>query len=339
MALVPAKCPECGGNINIDPTKKAGICEYCKQPFVVEEAIQNFNTTYNVINNNEIKADVVIINDSLDNKNNEIEELKKKFEFYFNKNKHVNNKEDRLSIYRSLREVIEAFEKKYVKKYLESIEIQKEYFYMLLKCSKYQFEMNIDMPQGGVDLIKVYEDIKYLDENTGKDIENELHEYAKEIYEFTQKNTNYDTSIETLYKAKTLSTKDSRSVIIRNFILKAKGDKYIEIVQMRENMKNDFTKISNIIDRKNIEYIGVSGHYFVTRRYSFDDALICDIGICKECFIQDEELREYVLEVNNGYFDECKRLNVCYKCKTKLSLFGKCTNSNCSNYQKKVYYI
>ena len=59
MPLVPAKCPECGGNINIDPAKKAGICEYCKQPFVVEEAIQNFNTTYNITNNNEIKADVV----------------------------------------------------------------------------------------------------------------------------------------------------------------------------------------------------------------------------------------------------------------------------------------
>lgn len=59
MALVPAKCPECGGNINIDPAKKAGICEYCKQPFIVEEAINNFNTTYNVTNNNEIKADVV----------------------------------------------------------------------------------------------------------------------------------------------------------------------------------------------------------------------------------------------------------------------------------------
>jgi len=63
MSLVPAKCPECGGNINVDGEKRLAICEFCKQPFVVEEAIQNFNTTYNitnnVTNNNEIKADVV----------------------------------------------------------------------------------------------------------------------------------------------------------------------------------------------------------------------------------------------------------------------------------------
>ncbi len=59
MPLVPAKCPECGGNINVDVDKRAAICEFCKQPFVVEDAINNFNTTYNITNNNEIKADVV----------------------------------------------------------------------------------------------------------------------------------------------------------------------------------------------------------------------------------------------------------------------------------------
>lgn len=67
MALVPAKCPECGGNINIDPGKKAAVCEYCKQPFIVQEAIQNFNTTYNITNNNEIKADVVNVYESKKN--------------------------------------------------------------------------------------------------------------------------------------------------------------------------------------------------------------------------------------------------------------------------------
>lgn len=64
MPLVPAKCPECGGNINIDSKKRAAICEFCKQPFVVEDAINNFNTTYNITNNNEIKADVVNVYES-----------------------------------------------------------------------------------------------------------------------------------------------------------------------------------------------------------------------------------------------------------------------------------
>ena len=64
MPLVPAKCPECGGNINIDPDKKAAVCEFCKQPFIVEEAINNFNTTYNITNHNDIKADVVNVYES-----------------------------------------------------------------------------------------------------------------------------------------------------------------------------------------------------------------------------------------------------------------------------------
>lgn len=70
MPLVPAKCPECGGNINIDSSKKAAVCEYCKQPFIVQEAINNFNTTYNIVNNNDIKADVVNVYDSSSNADN-----------------------------------------------------------------------------------------------------------------------------------------------------------------------------------------------------------------------------------------------------------------------------
>ncbi len=54
MSLVPAKCPNCGGNIKIERENKAGICEFCKQPFVVEDAINNYNTynqnTYNIEN-------------------------------------------------------------------------------------------------------------------------------------------------------------------------------------------------------------------------------------------------------------------------------------------------
>ena len=51
MALIPAKCPECGGLIEVDNEKRAGFCRYCGQPFVVEDAIQTFNTFYNITNN------------------------------------------------------------------------------------------------------------------------------------------------------------------------------------------------------------------------------------------------------------------------------------------------
>ena len=46
-----AKCPNCGANITIDETKKAGICEYCKTAFVSEDAIHQYNITNNVVNN------------------------------------------------------------------------------------------------------------------------------------------------------------------------------------------------------------------------------------------------------------------------------------------------
>ena len=54
MSLVSAKSPECGGNINVDSESRAGVCEFCKQPFVIEDAINNYNTynqnTYNIEN-------------------------------------------------------------------------------------------------------------------------------------------------------------------------------------------------------------------------------------------------------------------------------------------------
>lgn len=50
MALVPAKCPECGGFVEVYSEKSAGICQHCGQPFVVEKAINTFNSYYNINN-------------------------------------------------------------------------------------------------------------------------------------------------------------------------------------------------------------------------------------------------------------------------------------------------
>ncbi|MCI8528255.1 MAG: hypothetical protein HFH82_03730 [Lachnospiraceae bacterium] len=43
MALVAAKCTQCGANIEIDDTKEAGICKYCGTAFITEKAINNYN--------------------------------------------------------------------------------------------------------------------------------------------------------------------------------------------------------------------------------------------------------------------------------------------------------
>ena len=40
LALVPAKCTQCGGQIKVDDSKEAGICKHCGMPFITEKAIK-----------------------------------------------------------------------------------------------------------------------------------------------------------------------------------------------------------------------------------------------------------------------------------------------------------
>lgn len=48
MALIAAKCTECGANIKVDESKDAGICQHCGTAFVTQKAINNYNVNYNV---------------------------------------------------------------------------------------------------------------------------------------------------------------------------------------------------------------------------------------------------------------------------------------------------
>lgn len=68
MPLVPAKCTQCGANLDVDSTLEAVICPHCKTPFITEKAINNFNTT-NITNIDTINAEVVNVenSDSADN--------------------------------------------------------------------------------------------------------------------------------------------------------------------------------------------------------------------------------------------------------------------------------
>ena len=58
MALVPARCTQCGANITVDESKEAGICENCGTAFITEKAIHNYvtnnSTTTNVQNQTNI---------------------------------------------------------------------------------------------------------------------------------------------------------------------------------------------------------------------------------------------------------------------------------------------
>ncbi len=48
MSMIPAKCTQCGANINVDDTKEAGICESCGTAFITEKAINNYEVTNNI---------------------------------------------------------------------------------------------------------------------------------------------------------------------------------------------------------------------------------------------------------------------------------------------------
>lgn len=61
MKIVSAKCPNCGGILEVDSEKDAAICQFCQTPFIVEKAIENYyitnnyttaNNTYNKTINN-----------------------------------------------------------------------------------------------------------------------------------------------------------------------------------------------------------------------------------------------------------------------------------------------
>ena len=68
MPLVDAKCPNCGGSLKINDDKKAAICPYCKEAYIVQDAINNYsyvtnNTIHNTTNIENLNANVIQLND------------------------------------------------------------------------------------------------------------------------------------------------------------------------------------------------------------------------------------------------------------------------------------
>lgn len=44
MPLVAAKCTQCGADLQVDNSQDAAVCQHCGTPFIVEKAINNYNT-------------------------------------------------------------------------------------------------------------------------------------------------------------------------------------------------------------------------------------------------------------------------------------------------------
>ena len=54
MPIVPAKCPQCGADIEVDTTHEAGICKNCGAPFVTEKVLKSQNIF--ITNNNDFSG-------------------------------------------------------------------------------------------------------------------------------------------------------------------------------------------------------------------------------------------------------------------------------------------
>ena len=61
MPIVAAICTQCGAGLQVDNSLDAAICPFCNVAFIVEKAINNYNTT-NYVNNNISNSVVNIMN-------------------------------------------------------------------------------------------------------------------------------------------------------------------------------------------------------------------------------------------------------------------------------------
>ncbi len=59
MALIAAKCTQCGADIEVDETKEGGVCKNCGTPFITEKVI-SYITNNNITNNSYAGANVTI---------------------------------------------------------------------------------------------------------------------------------------------------------------------------------------------------------------------------------------------------------------------------------------
>ena len=60
MPFVQGKCENCGGILTVDPSLKAANCPFCGVAYIVQDSINNYNTTIKV---NTINASVVNVSD------------------------------------------------------------------------------------------------------------------------------------------------------------------------------------------------------------------------------------------------------------------------------------
>ena len=360
MSLVPAKCPECGGNVVVDNEKEAWVCDFCKTPFIVEKAVNNFNTINNVTNN--INANVV----NIVNSSGIIEEVKEL--------------RDRITMLKALKE--DGYEK--------SINDALYEFYELSQNNSNVFEVHVEYANVLLDifeeaitkkrrmtcfrntsplsiLLKEYNKARYLNEAECIDL-------SKRIVEF------YDSLFD-------LICIPSRSIteLVDETTKLMKSDHYKDIVF--ESYKNSYTysylnpfaddfifnkrypkeyehifqsKIAPILEKSSQSHFEMVYGNIAMIRYNYYDEGYSNWGnkviLLKNSVTNEEEVNA-IVKLNEGkvsleqieYWEKERYklkhdlewakespIKTCPKCSRGLSIVGKCKNERCKYYNKNV---
>ena len=78
VKLKPAICTQCGGTLEVDPSKETAECPFCGATFVVEKAVNNYNVKYaNIGHADNVNIDVSGVFDMIGKQMSESRELRR----------------------------------------------------------------------------------------------------------------------------------------------------------------------------------------------------------------------------------------------------------------------
>ena len=358
MPLVPAKCPECGGNVVVDSDKDAGVCEFCKAPFIVEKAINHFNTINNVTNN--IKADTVNLNTGKSIED-ELKGFKEKILLSI-------KLKDREKLSKEIKELFIYKENNF-----ERSEVHLTFLELLIDAYKLAIEgcswdNNITYQNSNyttihkntlemlLDEMKV---IKGIDEQSGFNAESMVNAFYDYLYlvittpvskenDFINWNGRFNEVRSFGVSDEGAQMQVSLDFLAYNFIIGRHYPPKYETIYLE--------RIQPVLKACKEQYIGctkIFGRFVALPACYYDDGYRCtsveykmidysitnleQINIMRNKFNgrlspwQIDYLEEEVRHLNWGIND-----NRCWECKNKLSLFGKCKTPKCKNYGKSL---
>ena len=361
MPLVPAKCPECGGNVVVDNEKEAWVCDFCKTPFIVEKAINNFNTinniTNNVTNNNEIKADVVNVYDESENINNlfaraeehiqehRYEQAQNLLNKILDKNTHHKEARDLLNIIPNLESVhAKTKELSALMEYCKQM-INGTYIY------NGPFKPINRTPFSSI--LQLYKEVTLLGGDKDEKYKNELRKFFNQLYDLAMD--------ETWCKVSVSSDEFGSAIVYRDLEIRAKCEILEAFLKecMELNKKDDNTLYSVFLESSKIKEIwdninrtnilkashkwhadcSVLGYYMLFSSYDADSpSSVYKLGKSIKC---ENDLERYFNEIREikkaKEIENCKEKKLCTSCRQKLSFFGFCQDKSCRNSGKKVF--